>query len=399
MEETLKTIRLLHQVIIALCAALLAFALSPDESASMQESLDELYALRKLDFSKYAAWVVPQHNTPQTFSSLSWPPDDVALSLGTSLEPDFKYEPSFYLEWPDARATLRDWENFMRFATVVRFGPKAPQEIRWPQGMEGNRVFPIKSIKIFLETEDAMPMGDPMLWSRIAKSNLPECDGKVEVTVQPSADKTDSVTIPGKLRKEAIWQYDLPYQWVMSDPELAMKVFSGWFSPQCSDCDHPLPSFLPQAHKYWMQIAHLSLPEATEKMEKRVESAAHGLTLFSISLDIILLRWAGPISTLLFLAYLAVHLNQLQNFPAKSREEVSNFPWIGIFRGWVSVALICITLLLLPLISNGLLIWRTTSGLQRIYALMLVGLLLLAIQAYIARILFLIRRRIGMDRG
>ena len=399
MEEALRTVRLLHQVVIAVGASLLAFALSPDESTSLQKTLGELYALQELDLSKYATWVVTIHTDDLNQKAILETPGTVANDLSTHLSDDFKYKPAFYLEWPDGKATLPDWDRFMRLATIVRFEPELPLKVELPAPPElldqsmSERPH-LQSLLIQVAPEEAMVTDAFDLYLRLAKTNKVTTDGKFQLTFEKDLFYFPE-EIVGSVKLIPSWteRRDFAIQWVMSLPHLCERLYHAKPAALVGKGDN-VPVFLPEVRKYWFQMAHLPLTEVIEKMEKRAENATHTLTFFSISLNAVLLRWAGPLATILFLAYLVVHLRQLEGFPVRRREDVASFPWIGVFPDWISVALLIVTLFALPLISNGLVLWRTTSGTLRVQALAVTTILLLGMQGYMARTLYRIRRRI-----
>ena len=400
MEETLRTVRLLHQVIIAVGAALLAFALSPDESDSLQNTLDELYALQELDFSKYATWIVTARSDELNQSAILETPGTVAENLSTHLSDDFKYKPAFYVEWPTPKATLPEWDLFMRRARVVRFEPELPLTVEVPPPpdwvspeMKSERYRPfLQTLLIQVAPDEAMIIDDVNLYLRVAKTSKVAAEGRFQLGFEKDIFFPDEIV--GSTRLIPSWDQtnNFAIQWLRTLPTLCERLYHA--KPAAlADTAEPAPVFLPGIRKYWFQVAHLPFTEVIEKMEKRAENATHTLTLFSISLNAVLLRWAGPIATILFLAYFAVHLQHLEKFPAKVREGVTNFPWIGLFSGWITVVLLGITVFLLPLISTACLLWRTTTGPLRTYSLVVIGFLLLAIQGYIARRLYRIRAR------
>lgn len=55
--EHLKTLRVLHQLLMVVAAAVLAFALRADQSKEYRAALDELTALKETRFDTWAAFV------------------------------------------------------------------------------------------------------------------------------------------------------------------------------------------------------------------------------------------------------------------------------------------------------------------------------------------------------
>src|SRR5205085_3855810 len=144
-------------------------------------------------------------------------------------------------------------------------------------------------------------------------------------------------------------------------------------------------------HQYWQLVGHLPVAEAIGKLEKRSENAAQGFTLFSISIQKELLGWTGPIATLFFLLYLAVHLHHLEKLSQPGNRALKSFPWIGLFRDPATTTLNVTTLFLLPVIANASLVWRTSAGASRYAILTVVIGALLSVQMKISGMLCRIR--------
>jgi len=64
-SENLKTLRLLHQIIMIVVAAILAFALRPDRSGEYKDALDELAALREVSFGGWGAFISERYKAEQ----------------------------------------------------------------------------------------------------------------------------------------------------------------------------------------------------------------------------------------------------------------------------------------------------------------------------------------------
>src|SRR5437762_2077883 len=104
MDETLKTVRLLHQVIIALSAALLAFVLAPQNAEHLDAGLNELRTLRDLDKVSFLRWGADKITRVETPRVRRDAESAFKKVLGLPLADGFVYEPICFPIWPEKTA-------------------------------------------------------------------------------------------------------------------------------------------------------------------------------------------------------------------------------------------------------------------------------------------------------
>src|SRR5258708_22036587 len=66
LTENLKTLRVLHQLLLVVSAAILVFALRVDMSKDYKAALDELRAVKELDFAKWVVFVRDRYSDEQS---------------------------------------------------------------------------------------------------------------------------------------------------------------------------------------------------------------------------------------------------------------------------------------------------------------------------------------------
>lgn len=411
MEETLKAIRLLHQVITGVAATLLAFATAPDESKNIQKALDELYTIQGLNFAEYATWVAekltenPDSHTTNDF------PARLADSLGVSLYTEIKYAPAFFVEWPSATASLYEWDYFLRLATVESLEPEIP--LRGLPAMDGislpERVsVSLESVSVHLAREDSLTVMSAFVRGRVAKKASLEREGVVSLLFRPHGAIGDGESSlyehHAKLVLGESYRWSYPSEWIQTLPSVCARIFNN--PPQHVDVirlarkSNIYSPSIPTVRRFWRELGHLPIQHAIEKLEKRTESSSKELTLFFVSLDRTLLLWAGPLIMVLMVAYLKAHLAHLESLARERIDEARMFPWIGLFAGKLSAALVFLTLFLLPVAAVELLIWRTGAGGSRILGIGIAGAALLVVQLQAAQSLIRIRnalRRVVHD--
>jgi len=84
LTENLKTLRVLHQLLMVVAAAILVFALRLDRSRDYRAALDELRAMQDLNFS---GWITFVRDRYKTYGNQN---DEFAATLSNWLEYRFK---------------------------------------------------------------------------------------------------------------------------------------------------------------------------------------------------------------------------------------------------------------------------------------------------------------------
>jgi hypothetical protein len=376
MEETLKAVRLLHQVIVVLSAALLAFAISPDERPHVQAALKELEVLRNINqldifYTIYRETTHFDGNaTPEKVKSF------YEAKLGYPAHASFTFHPAFYVNEgiPEEKTTpLRGWQDF--FTESIYVATIVPADL---DQLEGDRLQWIRAgiaeqaalkpqildVEIHLpQTEQFFPNSrfpdrlflDDMseLLFAVAKprnSGDTSLQGSITLRfdVQGTGHSYSHEMV--NLRTDYTAPFPVGKAFLRATPSLAASL-----QPNGRD-------ILPATHRYWGECAPLTITEAINTLTKRLESAPKTVTFSGITIETSLLIWVAPLVTLLFVAYVAVHLRHLSRLTERKTALLRDFPWIGLFEDRVSILLLGFTLFALPTAANIAVIARSSEG-------------------------------------
>ena len=361
MDETLKAIRLLHQVIIALSAALLAFALSPNEIPQLDAALKELRSLRDLDPIYYYGWGGQATSVSESASQRPHFEALVAPVLSLPLGDKFTLEPAFYAEWPDKAAPLTGWEQFfMEGSWMESYSPGVddPEFKKNLQAMvaemrdEQPKASTLSSARFVLPDDKSMAGDHPDsdFFQRVAKTRVVKGSGTVWLTLQypGKLSMTRSHALPVGIGQTSGGKAGYARKWLEAEPGKYEEIFG-----------KNRADFLPAAHVYWIELKALSIADADAYLAKRRAAAPHTVTLWTVTVDTALLVWLGPLVTLLFISYLGVHILHMRLFCPSKGTQIQEFPWVGLFGDWVSGGLLLLTLFALPLAANVTVLIRT----------------------------------------
>jgi hypothetical protein len=95
------------------------------------------------------------------------------------------------------------------------------------------------------------------------------------------------------------------------------------------------------------------------------------------------------------MSYLSVHIKHLCHLSSKEPAVVRDFPWVGLFLNWMSIALLGTTLFVLPLLSNIAVVMRTFDGANVSYVGIVATLLILATEVGMVVALKALHKQLG----
>lgn len=120
MEESLKAIRLIHNFLVGVCAAIVAFAMFPNPSAKYRASLVQLGALRQLLYEEYALFAhektldMDRQDTTQC-------EDSIAQKGKIPISPKFVVHNAIFVVWPEDNATVDQLLHFFDNSNQVLY--------------------------------------------------------------------------------------------------------------------------------------------------------------------------------------------------------------------------------------------------------------------------------------
>ena len=126
MDESLKTVRLIHQIVIGACAAIIALALSPDTIRKYKAALSELDVLNKISFNEYAESACQTENN--YYANLpSVDKELLEAAHMSNVPPKVRIYYPILCEWPAQRGSVNEYVQFYeRDNRIVRYQAEDP---------------------------------------------------------------------------------------------------------------------------------------------------------------------------------------------------------------------------------------------------------------------------------
>ena len=357
MDNRLKSLRTLHNVIIVASSIVLLFAMLPDRSVQYQAALQEINALRRVKLADYPDYVKQQFRNQNEANYQLLLRAVHSLGIGISGHPYFSYPVVCNLPPIQPGLRLVDYEAFLRGShragvIVITSSPnlvagrlrKVTADLKMRASLVGLRLAPqVQGQGYWSGNTRLYPWG--LLESH--GSDLTE----VQFYLSDSAGTNLGVRpIPVTFTIGPVKAGQLALDWLRSTGA-GRRLFG-----------KDLATFLPSLRPFWGRVGTMTLDNATAFLEQQIESTTRGsLSFFGISVERSLVIWVGPALSLFVVVFFVLHLGHFLSIsrtkPSES-DQAAEYPWIISFPGRISGALGYVTLFVLPLAANVLLILR-----------------------------------------
>lgn len=371
MDEQLKALKSLQQLICLAAVAVLAFALTTDRSREYQAALGELESFRKVDLKNYPTYVKRQF-VAQEEANRSLLLKAARQAHLTVRDSTVLYEP-FIMDAPPLGAfiRLRDFDNFVAAKHTVglcllndqrevfagideQLKQKTQQQTPPIQSAPVTqptaaitRPYTLTSVYANLSgattSIDNVTIADP-----VVLRNSPN-EESLQFVLFNGLPMPPSVNFPVSCTFKASANLHLPLDWLRSDENGKALI-----DPKSS-------VVFPKLKPFWERIADMGTENATLFLQERIEATTHGsLSLFGISVDRNLILLAGPATLSALVLFFLLHLRQINRSSWSEGEFESgrDYPWIACFRDRLSGVVTYICLLLLPIGSSVLLLFK-----------------------------------------
>jgi hypothetical protein len=345
-NENLKAIKILHQLLMAVTAAILAFALRPDQSQEYKAALDEVAALKQLPYGGWSNFVAERYKTEAD--------QDVKFVRGLVRQASLRVKgspnvgvPVFGDQMPYPGSRLLDLDAFFSKAQrigVLNFVPERQlvleQLAKWKAAR--NPQAAIIALNLSVNSGTQYPDGSLMLdWlnrSPFATSSFPMYLVTDEQGIQPGF-----VSLSYTIRSET---GPFALEWLRKDT----------FGQRIVDAKTGV--VFPRLKVFWHQINQDGPDQATVFLQEELAANTRGtLSFFGIPVERSLAVSAGPVVTLCILLFMALHLMHFRSLPP-DKEVTRKYPWVALFRSWVAGIATYVSLLALPALADAALIYR-----------------------------------------
>jgi hypothetical protein len=382
MSELANNIRALHAILVGVAAALLGFALSPNDSDRYLRARDELQIVRTIPFASFPDFVDP--TTEERESVRKGLVDRLKLArIPFKVLPDLEFEAPLYIaSLPDSTSDLNKICDFLAYNTIVclvtphsDLGPVLEDSIA--RGL-------FKCRSGVYETDCHSIPGDSTLF---------------RIKFRPSSEaKMDRSQTPESLRRSLhltngdfleYW-HKMPSNYVsklafefgrrngepviaIHDVELGLAIVG---SPNektalalLKALPNPYPSLiggtnsspviLPALEEVWQEVSHSTPDDAVALIDAKLSGTRRSLSMLGITVDERVVVVAGSTVLMFLSVYLLAQLRNLASLLGKpDGSEKVPLAWPCFFSDWLSQMVSYVSILLLPVAAAISLIAR-----------------------------------------
>lgn len=420
MDEFLKTIRFLHQVLIGVCAALIAFSLSPDPKAGYTTALLELNViLRQLTLHDYAMYAktVAQHDDEEEAAYLKQRFDRNKLiveNYALPISQKFTVTRPYYCEYPKDNATVADYLQFVDSGGLIgevgfEYGeiPGVPEllaKILKEQRRVKSKLTDLKPElrEVFFKLSEEIPQ-EKFPWQDLSGESHEASDDEFEfphnstrllnvpriglmgMNVSPP-DKREfrgEIGLTFTSNVSSLVSIEPSLSSVMPGVEDGRVVTTIYVNPSASyfygkkhlavDWLRTMPDLFRLVHRardgqdilfpnlkpLMNQLQTMSLTDASKFLQDKIDSTHNDLSFLGISIQQEVAVWVGPLVVALIMVYLLSHFRHLHNIDNLNGPPMKMFPWIGIFEDSLSRTLTFISIAIMPVASETALLVRS----------------------------------------
>jgi hypothetical protein len=365
MDERLKALKSLQQVICLAAAAVLAFAVTTDRSKDYRAALDELEVFRKVTLNDYPLYVkrefASQEEANRTLLLKAAKQAHLTVRSSTVLS-----EP-FIMNAPPQGAyiRLRDFEDFVTAQHTVGFylvnderevlarlteqlKQKAQQPIPPTQQVPTTPV-PLTVTGMYANLGSGMSINDVAIADPVVLHNSPNVES-LQFLLFNGLPMPPSVNFSVGCTFKQSDNLHLALDWLKSDENGKNLV------------DPKSGVVFPKLKPFWERIADMGTENATLFLQERIEASTHGsLSLFGVSVDRDLILLAGPAALSALMLFFLLHLRQVNTTASWDGDEVKSskdYPWVACFRDRLSGTVTYGCLIGLPIGSSLLLLFK-----------------------------------------
>jgi hypothetical protein len=365
MDERLKALKSLQQLICVAAAAVLAFAVTTDRSKDYRAALDELEVFRKVDLKNYPVYV-KRHFASQEAANRNLLLK-AAKQAHLTVRSSTVFSEPFVMDYP-AMGTftrLRDFEGFVTaqhtvgvylvnderevLARLTEQLSQKPQQPVPPTQQFPTKPVPLTVTGVYANFGSGMSINNVTMADPVVLHNSPNVESLQfllfnGLPMPPSANMSVSCTF------KPSDNLHLPLDWLKSDENGKNLV------------DPKSGVVFPRLKPFWERIADMGTDNATLFLQERIEATTHGsLNLFGVSVDRDLILLAGPATLSALMLFFLLHLRQVNTGGAWDEGEVKSsrvYPWVACFRDRLSGTVTYGCLIGLPIGSSLLLLFK-----------------------------------------
>ena len=386
MNESLKTLRFLHQFLMVATAGVFILGMTPDPSRDYNAALDELISLKAIEthqpeYGSYLRKSVPVPGQDLTGFFLS-----LARETGARISDNFEIPQPFASDYGYSGSRLMDYEGF--FAGIHKI---APLQLDLDEGLKD-------SIRQFLKDQIAIqsPSHPGLSFEGFQLSvggmgRLP--DGTYIL---------DWRNIPPEHRLTGSLQFIFANAQSQRNPRFAVSIAVAYSVGKTEEGSFALDWLQSTAvgkHlvdpksktvflklkrlSFWKGLSFKDIDNATSYLQQKLDSVkTETVSFFGISVNKTVSVWAAPLTCLSIEWFFLWHFRRFVLHDAN--ETATDYPWIALFPGRLNGITTYSSLALLPVCANSILLffyghggeWATKGGAACILLMTAVGALI-----------------------
>jgi hypothetical protein len=360
LSELGKASKLLHQLIIAACTAMIAFALTPDPADNYRKALTEVQTLEGLTREHYSRYVLNRLQGRRKELA------DFDKTPFTEPGPNFlvnKYtvQPATYISWPTDAPIAEVVAFYEGNNEAVQYGPGEERELRSAISTARQDVSqpPIPRAASLQDADLVVPsnvarihIGDLyLLEKRLAAEARPI---EVRLSYDSDTEKGSSDTARYTPPLHSIEEYRLSHvnlalDWLRSQDTEFQRI-SATLSGRTI--------LFPGIKNALSEIEASPLRAATGKLQDKIDSMRHDIHFLGLTIEERIAIWAGPAILLAVLLYFYAHFYEFARVYRELSPVTNQAAWVVVLPGQVSSSLSYASIAAMPVLACGLLLWR-----------------------------------------
>ena len=407
-EETLKSARLVHRMLMLVCATVLAVFVSPHEEKDYSSAIDEVDAIVKIDLDQFI------NSSLQQVKSLA-KGMDLANAYQRAFDSAIRHElekegfipptsqslnhevflPAFdesYVRYLLHGGTIENYRDFISENMGVEYVFVQPEhlatafvdkihDMNIPPASKIIGMKLVMSPPFYTKHKPKTFRFKMILILAVLKPNLGSYLLVVEDPPVSLVDTFDETRFQDWLRRQQL--LDLLVEDKMPDGHY-----------------HTAESIFPQLRSVWSLVDDKVPEEAKRVLLTEVEKSRRRISFFGVEIPALMVVLAGPFLAVVLFLYLLSYVQHLQSISKTETNTLSTFPWVALFPYIASRIVTFASILLLPPAAFGLLLWRFwhIGVIILFFALVLsIGSLVLAIACY--RKILVLRKICEEEKG
>lgn len=366
-----KSVRGTHTVLIGVAAALLAFAISPNDSDRYARAKAELDVVRSLPFAQFPDFVNPDEERSSSREALI----DTLKGSGVpyKIEPQLIYRQPLYISGlPDNSATLHEIREFFQHNSMITLVESQTNEGYALSGAVQRGNFTCESDAREVPCK-RIPSGYSLVEVRITRSDGAhplystgkgvECWRRMpqsfEGTIEFKFSAVSYDAVPDMIKASA--PINLALLLVGNQNEntdrLWLRTLPKPYSSLIGGDTHL--SLFPALSVVWDEVSHDTPDEAAIFLDEKISKSQRTISMLGMSIDERTAAVAGTWALLLLSAYLLAEVRNLNllfsRYPVR---DLALLVWPCLSLDWLSLLATLVSICLLPIAASISLIWR-----------------------------------------